>query len=75
MTRIKLRDIVEIDLTKPTSKKKRNKLIIALLAPILLILLIAGWFLYKRKGKAPKGKTKQSRINHDSQSEKEILAN
>jgi hypothetical protein len=57
MTRIKLRDIVEIDLTKPTSKKKRNKLIIALLAPILLILLIAGWFLYKRKGKAPKGKT------------------
>jgi uncharacterized iron-regulated membrane protein len=44
-------------MTKPTSKKKRSKLTIALLAPILIVLLIAGWYLYKRKGKAAKRKT------------------
>jgi hypothetical protein len=33
-------------MTKPTSRKKRNKLTAILLAPILSIIFIAGWSLY-----------------------------
>jgi hypothetical protein len=32
-------------MTKPTSRKKRNKLTVALLAPILIIAFIIGWSL------------------------------
>ena len=35
-----------IDMTKPTNRKKRNKLTVALLAPILIIVFIVGWSLY-----------------------------
>jgi hypothetical protein len=34
------------DMTKPTSRKKRNKLRAILLAPILSIIFLAGWSLY-----------------------------
>jgi flagellar basal body-associated protein FliL len=34
------------DMTKPTRRKKRSKLIAILLAPILSIIFIAGWSLY-----------------------------
>ena len=44
-------------MTKPTSKKKRNKLTVIILAPILLILLITGWYLYRKRPKEPKHKT------------------
>ena len=33
-------------MTKPTTRKKRNKLTVALLAPILIIVFIVGWSLY-----------------------------
>ena len=33
-------------MTKPTNRKKRGKLTILLLAPILAIVFIAGWSLY-----------------------------
>jgi hypothetical protein len=46
IARIKLQDIAEFGLTKSTSKRKRNKLIVAILAPILIICHIAGWSLY-----------------------------
>jgi uncharacterized membrane protein len=34
------------DMTKSTGRKKRNKLALILLAPILPIVFIAGWSLY-----------------------------
>ena len=33
-------------MVKPSTKKKRNKITIALLAPILAVVFIAGWILY-----------------------------
>jgi hypothetical protein len=33
-------------MTKPITRKKRNKLTVALLAPILIIIFIVGWSLY-----------------------------
>jgi flagellar basal body-associated protein FliL len=33
------------NMTKPTSRKKRNKLITVLLAPLLIIAFIVGWSL------------------------------
>jgi hypothetical protein len=35
-----------IDMTKPTNRKRLNKLTILLLAPITGIVFIAGWSLY-----------------------------
>ena len=34
------------DMTKPTSRKKLNKLAILLLIPIMPLIFIAGWSLY-----------------------------
>jgi flagellar basal body-associated protein FliL len=47
-------------MTKPTSRKKRNKLTVALLSPMLLIAFTIGWSLYwigqsrQPKAKQPK---------------------
>jgi flagellar basal body-associated protein FliL len=75
-------------MAKPTSKKKRNKLIVALLAPILLILFIVGWNLYyvgqKRQPniKQPQKPIKKAPTEQNNielimvpQQEKEILGN
>jgi flagellar basal body-associated protein FliL len=44
--RIKQQEDAGVDMTKSTSRKKRNKLTVILLAPILAIVFIAGWSLY-----------------------------
>lgn len=75
-------------MAKPTSKKKRNKLIVALLAPILIIPFIVGWSLYYigqkhqpnvKQPQRPIKKTPMEQNNSElsmiPQQEKEILAN
>jgi hypothetical protein len=75
-------------MTKPTIRKKRSKLTIALLAPTLIIVFIVGWSLYwiGQSGQ-PKAKLPQKPINKTPAKqnnveliaippqEKEILAN
>ena len=73
------------DMAKPTSKKKRSKLTVALLAPILIIVFIVGWSLsyigQSRATKQPqkpnnKTPTKQNNIELIiPQQEKEIQRN
>lgn len=43
-------------MAKPTNRKNRSKLTIALVAPILIIIFIVGWTLYWR---GQQGTTKQ----------------
>jgi len=75
-------------MTKPSTRKKRNKLTIALLAPICIIIFIAGWSLYwigqpRRPNTKPQQKPiKKAPAEQDQielivipQQEKEILAN
>jgi hypothetical protein len=74
-------------MAKPTARKKRNKLIAALLAPILIIPVIVGWSLYyigqKRQPniKQPQKTIKKTPTENNIESimipqqEKEILAN
>jgi flagellar basal body-associated protein FliL len=51
-------------MTKQTNKKKRNKLIVALIAPLIVIGLIVGWsLLWKRKSGEPKMKRSQKPTN------------
>ena len=75
-------------MTKPTKRKKRSKITIALLAPILTILFLVGWTLNcigQRNPKnekqlqkpIPKAPTKQHNIELIiiPQEEKETIAN
>jgi len=75
-------------MTKPSTRKKRNKLTIALLAPIFIIIFLAGWSLYligqprrpntkQRQKPIKKTRAKQDQIELIviPQREKEILAN
>ena len=74
-------------MTKPTNRKKRNKLTILLLAPVMALTFIVGWSLCSigqiglQNTKQPQ---KQTAINHAKQDtvelfmipqEKQILAN
>jgi nitrogen fixation-related uncharacterized protein len=75
-------------MTKPTTRKKRDKLTVALLAPILIIVFIVGWSLYwigqsgQLKEKQPQKPIKKTPAKQDNielimipPQEKEILAN
>jgi hypothetical protein len=75
-------------MTKPTNRKKRSKITVALLAPILTTLFIIGWILYCIGQRSPKNEkqlqkpitktpTKQDNIEliMIPQEEKEIIAN
>ena len=75
-------------MTKPTNRKKRSKLTVALLAPILIIVFIVGWSLYWiGQSRQPNTKQPQKTINKTPAKqdnvklivippqEKEILAN
>jgi flagellar basal body-associated protein FliL len=75
-------------MTKPTPRKKRNKLTTVLLAPILIIVFIVGWSLYwigqsgQRNTKQPQkpiNKTPPKQDNVEliviSPKEQQILAN
>jgi len=47
-------------MAKPTNRKKRNKLTVALLSPILIIVFIVGWSLYFiGQSRQPKAKQPQ----------------
>jgi len=75
-------------MTRPSTRKKRNKLTMALLAPIFVIIFIVGWSLYCM-GQPRRSNTKQQQkpIKKTAaeqnqielivipQQEKEILAN
>ena len=51
-------------MTKPTNRKKRSKLTVALLAPILIIVFIVGWSLYWiGQSRQPNTKQPQKTIN------------
>jgi Tfp pilus assembly protein PilO len=53
-----------VDMTKPTTRKKRSKLTVALLAPILIIVFIVGWSLYWiGQSRQPNTKQPQKTIN------------
>ena len=60
-------------MTKPTNRKKRNKLTVALLAPILAIVFIVGWSLYwiGQSGQ-PKAKLPQKPINKTPPKQDEV---
>ena len=60
-------------MAKSTSRKKRNKLTVALLAPILLIVFIVGWSLYwiGQSGQ-PKAKQPQKPINKTPAKQDEV---
>lgn len=71
---------------KPTKTKKRNKLIVALLAPTFIIVLIIGWSLYwigqSRSAKQTQKPIKEMLAKQDEVElivipleEKQILAN
>jgi len=75
-------------MNKPTARKKRGKITIAILAPILTILFIVGWTLYCIGQRSPtKEKQVQKPINKTPtkqdnielimipQDEKEIITN
>ncbi|MGA3288882.1 MAG: hypothetical protein ABSD42_01405 [Candidatus Bathyarchaeia archaeon] len=75
-------------MTKLTTRKKRSKLTVALLAPILIIVFIVGWSLYWiGQSRQPNTKQPQKTINKTPTKqdnielivippqEKEILAN
>ena len=75
-------------MTKPTPRKKRNKLTTVLIAPILIIVFIVGWSLYwigqsgQRNTKQPQKPIKKTTAEQDQVEliviplqEKEILAN
>jgi hypothetical protein len=70
-------------MTKPISRKKRNKLTVALLAPILIIVFIVGWSLYWiGQSKQPEKTINKTPAKQDEfelivipPQEKEILAN
>ena len=75
-------------MTKPTTRKKRGKLTIALLAPISIIVFIVGWSLYwigqsgQRNTKQPQKPIKKTTAEQDqveliviSPKEQQILAN
>jgi len=75
-------------MTKSNTRKKRNKLTIALLAPISIIVFIVGWSLYwigqsgQRNTKQPQKPIKKTPAEQDQVEliviplqEKEILAN
>jgi hypothetical protein len=75
-------------MTKPTTRKKRSKLTVALLAPIFLIVFIAGWSLYwigqswqqnTKQPQKPINKTTPKQDNIElimiPQQEEQILAN
>ena len=60
-------------MTKQTNKKKRNALIVAIIAPILLIGLIIGWsLLWKRKPGEPKMTRSQKPTNKTTAEQDEI---
>ena len=76
------------DIKRPLNRKKRRKLQVALLAPILAIIFIVGWSLYLiGQARQPKAKQPQKPINKTPtnqnevelivipQQEKQILAN
>jgi Tfp pilus assembly protein PilO len=75
-------------MTKPATRKKRDKLTVALLAPILIIIFIVGWSLYwigqsgqlnTKQPQKPINKTPAKQDNIElimiPPQEKEILAN
>ena len=58
---------------KPLYRKKRSKLHVALLAPILAILFIFGWSLYCiGQAKQPKKRQSQKPINKTSKDQNEV---
>ncbi|MGD0451760.1 MAG: hypothetical protein ABSA79_11990 [Candidatus Bathyarchaeia archaeon] len=51
-------------MTKPPKRKKRNKLTLALLAPILMVVFIVGWTLsWIGQSRSPKAKQMHKPIN------------
>ncbi len=73
---------------KPTNRKKRSKLTIFLLAPILAIVFVAGWSLYwigqsnQPQTKQPQKTTNKTPTNHNEielimipKQEEQILTN
>jgi cytoskeletal protein RodZ len=85
--RIKKQEDVGVDMTKSTSRKKRNKLTVILLAPILALVFIAGWSLYwigqswHQNTKQPQKLTNNTQTKQDEielimiPQEEQILAN
>jgi len=60
-------------MTKPTNRKKRSKLTIFLLAPILAIVFVAGWSLYWiGQSKQPQTKQLQKTTNKTSTNHNDI---
>ena len=58
---------------KPTYGKKRNKLVVALLSPVLVVFFIVGWVLYIiGQSEQPKAKQSQQTISRRPSSQEEI---
>ena len=85
--KIKDKNVEGTDMIKPTSRKKRSKLTIILLAPFVAIIFIAGWSLYcigqpwHQKTKQPHKPTNKTPTQQDElelimiPQEQQILAN
>jgi hypothetical protein len=60
-------------MAKPTYGKKRNKLAVALLSPVLVVVFIIGWVLYfMGQSERPKAKQPQQTISKEPSSRDEI---
>jgi hypothetical protein len=58
---------------KPTKRKKRSKLALALMAPVLMIVFIAGWTLSRiGQPKSTKAKQPQKPINKPQAKQEEF---
>jgi flagellar basal body-associated protein FliL len=63
-------------MTKPTSRKKRNKLTTILIAPIIVIVFVVGWSLYwigQSRHQNTKQPQKTANKTHAMQDEIELI--